>query len=230
MDRFVTKRAREPNEANEPDQATSGGKIPKADELPDQFGGLKTLALSKPNESILALEHQAVQHFEQFPLEKWYDLGQWLHNRQLLFGPRPGSHRTPHDEKIPDVLLQMFKHARESLLKECPHFGSIPEKPAGCAVNRYAVTENGKGSGLGPHQDKGAWIPLVIGVTLVESRKMSLSNDYKSRATERHTFTTEAGSVYGFRDEMYTKWFHESLKKGKSQKNTIYSITYRFLS
>lgn len=227
MDAFVTKRPRESDGAEE------AGKNPKSakGEAPvAQFGGLTTLALCSSNESILALEAQAVEHFGRFPLEKWYDLGQWLHNRQLLFGPRPGSHRTPHEETIPDVLMQIFKHARESMLKECPSFGDIPETPTGCAVNRYAVTDNGRGNGLGPHQDKGAWIPLVIGVTLVESRKMSFSNGYKARATERHTFTTEAGSVYGFRDEMYTRWFHESLKKGKSQKQTIYSVTYRFLA
>ena len=229
MDKFVIKRSRAAEETQETQETEQEQETHKNQPPPLKFGGLKSLALCNPNPAILALESEAVRYFEQFPVDEWYNLGPYLHNRQLLFGPRPGAHRTPHEDKIPDVLIEMFKHARKSLLEESPYFGTLPEQPTGCAVNRYAVTENGKGNGLGPHRDKGAWIPLVVGVTLVESRKMSLSNDYKQRATERHTFTTEPGSVYAFRDQLYTKWYHESLKKGRSQKNTIYSITFRFL-
>jgi len=221
MDRFVIKRPRETEETHH----TS-----KKPAVCSKFGGVQSLALCKPNQAIVALEAKAVECFEKFPIEQWYNLGEYLHNRQLLFGPRPGSHRSPHDEQIPQVLIDIFKHARESLLKEAPYFGQIPEEPAGCAINRYAPTDNGRGNGLGPHKDKGSWIPLVVGVTLVESRDMSFSNEYKTRATQRHRFTTEVGSVYGFRDDMYTKWYHESLKKGPRQRKTIYSITYRFLS
>lgn len=130
---------------------------------------------------------------------------------------------------MPRVLLDIFTHARTALLAEAPYFGDVPEIPYGCAINRYATTENGRGNGLGPHRDKGVWRPLVLGVTLVEARKMAFSNDYKEKATRRVEFTTARGSVYGFRDEMYTRWWHESLKKGLSQAKTIYSITYRFL-
>jgi hypothetical protein len=221
MDRFVIKR---PREAEGTQDAS------KKPAVQSTVAGLRSIALCKPNQAIVALESKAVECFEKFSIDKWYNLGDYLHNRQLLFGPRPGSHRSPHDERIPDVILEIFKHARKSLLEEAPYFGGIPEKPSGCAINRYAPTSNGRGNGLGPHKDKGSWIPLVVGVTLVESRKMSFSNDYKTRATQRHSFTTEVGSVYGFRDEMYTRWYHESLKKGPTQKRTIYSITYRFLA
>lgn len=218
MNRFVSKRPRESEETQE------------APRYVTQFKGVKNLTLCKPSQCILELEAEAVKCFEKFPIDQWYNLGEYLHNRQLLFGSRPGTHRRPHVEQIPDVLIDIFKHARKSLLEEAPHFGDVPEMPDGCAINRYATTDNGKGNGLGPHRDKGSWIPLVVGVTLVESRMMAFSDDYKARATQRHSFTTEAGSVYGFRDEMYTRWFHESLKKGRAQKRTIYSITYRFLS
>ena len=110
-----------------------------------------------------------------------------------------------------------------------PAFGDIPETPTGCAINRYPTTPNGNGSGLGPHKDKGKWIPLVVGVTLVESRRMKFSNDYKDKATQSHCIFTDRCSAYAFRDEMYTRWFHESLKKGPTQKKTIYSVTYRFV-
>lgn len=219
MDRFVSKRPRESEETQE----ASKRHVPL-------FKGVKNIALCKPNQCILGLEAEAVNYFEKFPIDQWYNLGEYLHNRQLLFGPRQGAHRSPHVEQIPDILINIFKHARKSLLEEASYFGDIPEMPSGCAINRYATTDNGKGNGLGPHRDKGSWIPLVVGVTLVESRVMAFSDAYKAQATQRHSFTTEAGSVYGFRDEMYTRWFHESLKKGRTQKRTIYSITYRFIS
>ena len=129
---------------------------------------------------------------------------------------------------MPPVLNRIFDLARTALLTGAPHFGDVPTVASGCAINRYAPTPNRKGSGLGPHRDKGLWMPLVVGVTLVESRRVVFSNDYKERATRRFELETKAGSVYAFRDEMYTQWFHESLKKGPSQQQTIYSITYRF--
>ena len=220
MDAFVTKSGKRPAEEAGP-SAKAARTAP--------FDGLTTLALCRPSPAILELETAAVEVFQTYPLDQWYDLGQWLHKRQLLFGPRPGQHRTAHSDVIPAPLLEMFKHARAALLAEAPDFGEVPETPSGCAINRYAPTLNGKGNGLGPHRDKGQWKPLVIGVTLVESRKMALADDYKEKAKRRYEFTTERGSVYAFRDEMYTKWWHESMKKGPSQEATIYSVTYRFL-
>ena len=220
MDAFVTKSGKRPAEEAGP-SAKAARTAP--------FDGLTTLALCQPSPAILELEAAAVEIFQTYPLDQWYDLGQWLPQRQLLFGPRPGQHRMAHSDVIPAPLLEMFKHARAALLAEAPAFGQIPETPSGCAINRYAPTNNGKGNGLGPHRDKGQWKPLVVGVTLVESRTMALADDYKEKAKRRYKFTTAPGSVYAFRDELYTKWWHESIKKGPSQKATIYSVTYRFL-
>jgi hypothetical protein len=189
------------------------------------------LVLTPSLSSIRRLEDQAVQLFLQYPVERWYNLGNILLNRQLLFGPRPTGQRQAHDNTMPPVLIEIYNHARNALLKDghSPAFTSLPSEPYACAINRYPVSSGATGSGLGPHKDTGAWKPLVIGVTLVEDRKMAFTNGYKSQATQRHVLQTKAGSVYAFRDEMYTDWYHESCKKKPpSQKQTIYSITYRF--
>ena len=229
MDRFVTKRPRETvDEQNERgrEESVAAKRSPPASR--PAFDGVVSLALCPPVQSILKLQAEALELFCEYPVERWYNLGPFLPNRQLLFGHRPGSHRTPHSETMPPVLNRIFEIARAALMIRAPHFGIVPTEASGCAINRYAPTPNKKGSGLGPHRDKGLWKPLVVGVTLVESRRVVFSNDYKERATRRFELETKAGSVYAFRDEMYTQWFHESLKKGPSQQKTIYSITYRF--
>lgn len=233
MDRFVVKRPRSPK-TQEGDAAEGHEKgDPKLPRAEHGVAGT-AIALTRPVSGIMELEQQAVDLFQEYPLDAWYNLGDYLPNRQLLFGPCEGAHhRTPHETTIPPVLLEIFSRARAALLDECPEFCSrggvpIPERCTGCAINRYARTENGRGNGLGPHRDKGSWQPLVIGVTLVESREMEFTDDYKERATHTVRLTTERASVYGFRDELYRRWFHASLKKGRSQAKTIYSITYRF--
>lgn len=175
-----------------PSNIVGSFRIPRKDDVEPgpHFDGVKTLALCKPSPGILEHEAAAIKVFEEYPLDQWYNLGQWLHNRQLLFGPRPGQHRAAHSDVIPAPLLEMFKHARAALLAEAPDFGEIPETPSGCAINRYATTPNGKGNGLGLHRDKGQWKPLVIGVTLVESRTMALSEEYKANAKRRYEFIT----------------------------------------
>ena len=183
------------------------GPFGKASSAPIQ----QTLALCRPSPGILEHEAAAVQVFETYPLDQWYDLGQWLHRRQLLFGPRPGQHRAAHSDVIPEPLLEMFKHARAALLAEAPDFGEVPETPSGCAINRYAPTLNGKGNGLGPHRDKGQWKPLVIGVTLVESRKMALADDYKEKAKRRYELP-RPGRCTPSRTNC-TRWWHESMKR-----------------
>lgn len=215
MDRFVTKRPR--------DEAASTSTVDKKAKttLPD------TIALCSPVQGICSLEADALRVFDEYDIERWYNLG-FLPRRQLLFGSSLGSHRTPHCEEIPQVLLDIFSHARDALIAEAPRFGRVPNKPSSCAINRYETTSNHVGNGLGPHRDQGKWKPLVVGVTLVESRDMAFSNDYKEKATLRYQITTARGSVYAFRDDIYTRWYHESLKKGRTQKHTIYSITYRF--
>ena len=217
MDRFLVKRPRTAD-------AEACAKRPRASGLP------VNLAVCAPVEAICAAEKTALELFDAYPVDSWYDLGPYLHNRQLLFGPRPGSHRTPHEERMPPVLLSIFAEARAALCAHSSHFADVPEVPSGCAINRYEPTANKRGSGLGPHRDKGLWKPLVVGVTLVESREMAFGEwGPNGEATRRHRITTQRGSVYAFRDELYTRWFHESLKKGPTQKRTIYSITYRFL-
>lgn len=188
---------------------------------------LPTLIAVTPSISeICKLEADALREFGKYPIEEWYNLGDFLKHRQLLFGARSESHRTPHDVAIPSVFCAIFKIARDALIAHNPKFGSIPDMPAGCAVNRYPTSTNGKGSGLGKHKDKGQWIPLVVGVTFVAGRRMMFSNRYEDQSVD-HVITTERGSVYGFRDEMYSDWWHASLKNN-IQSGTIYSITYRF--
>lgn len=205
----------------------------KRDETPMSLS--QELALCPCVDEICQLEADAVALFDAYEREQWYDLGvppACLKHRQLLFGQRGGDNpgRASHDVVMPPVLNEIYKHARSALMVH-PNgaFLDLPEEASGCAINRYDPTLNGKGSGLGPHRDKGAWKPLVVGVTLVESRQMVFSDDYKQNAKVTYKLPTERGSVYGFRDCMFTKWYHESLKKGASQQKTIYSITYRFL-
>ena len=81
MDAFVTKSGKRPAEEAGP-SAKAARTAP--------FDGLTTLALCQPSPAILELEAAAVEIFQTYPLDQWYDLGQWLPQRQLLFGPRPG--------------------------------------------------------------------------------------------------------------------------------------------
>lgn len=220
MDRFVTKTPRAVDK-----KRSRGDDVHRPEE---------GLALCSPVDAIRALEIDAIALFDSYPREQWYDLGKppmMLFKRQLLFGARGSDNpayfgRQSHDPSIPPVLLSIYRHARNAL---CKTFPDLPDEPSGCAINRYDPTENRKGSGLGPHRDAGAWKPLVVGVTLVEWREMAFSDGYKGQATKTHKIRTEPGSVYCFRDEMFTKWYHESLKKGAKHEKTIYSITYRFL-
>ena len=239
MQSFFSKRPRQtPSRADTADTADDGKRprlqlndvlqvAPEVQSFPHP-AGKTSLAITKSDPELLSLEPAAIQLFESYPIEEWYNLGNYLLNRQLLFGSRPSSHRTPHSEYMPQVLLDIFQRARTLLMSTAPKFGDIPLVPGGCAINRYPTTANGKGAGIGPHKDKGEWQPLVIGVTLVESRRVAFTQTYQQTPDKAHTVVTPAGSVYGFRDEMYTQWFHQVMKKGGTQRKTIYSITYRF--
>lgn len=219
MDKFVTRTPRED------DAAVAARK--RAREV--ETDRPSSIAATGPVDAILESEAAAIALFESFPCDEWYDLGPWLLRRQLLFGQRGSYHRRSHVEEMPALLLDIYRHARAALQGHSDRFGDLPDAPSGCAVNRYETTANGKGSGLGPHRDKGSWRALVVGVTLGEARSMAFSDGYKADARVTHVVPTARASVYAFRDEIYSRWYHESLKKGPSQQRTVYSITYRFL-
>ena len=141
MDAFVTKSGKRPAEEAGPSPRRPG----------PHLDGLTSLALCRPSPAILELETAAVEVFQTYPLDQWYDLGSGCPSASL-FGPRPGStgRRTRTSSPHP---LEMFKHARAALLAEAPAFGQIPETPRVChqPVRAHAMA---RAAGA-PHRDKG---------------------------------------------------------------------------
>lgn len=178
----------------------------------------------------LATAKACVDYLNRVPVDVWLTLGHGnrrLMNRQLLLGERD-SKRTVYADVLPPIFVQLFNEARASLVAEVTD-SDVPLVPSTCTVNRYPVTDPsiGRGSQLGFHQDKGPWRELVVGVTLgpVDWRVMQFL--HKPTKT-KHKVRTEPCDVYMFRDALYSDWHHASMKKNRKQKETIYSVTYRW--
>lgn len=182
-----------------------------------------------------------IDYLETIPVDEWITLGppnnprRQLKNRQLLLGPRANATnplRPVYTETLPPCFQRMYREVYTMARLQNPEWTTedlLPSIPKACTVNRYPVsnTDKGQGSQLGYHQDKGAWRPLVIGVTLGPVDWRTLAFRHPSTKTV-HKERTEPGDGYLFRNEMYTEWQHASLKRGSGQKETVYTVTFRF--
>tara|TARA_B100000787_G_C16120673_1_gene262512 strand:- start:168 stop:842 length:675 start_codon:yes stop_codon:yes gene_type:complete len=158
-------------------------------------------------------------------IDNWQDLiGKWgtLEKRRYGWGDSPIDKRNmstipPLIEKIGNELNIRFR----ALVPNLPHnFTS-------CTANRYPI-----GEGLGKHKDGGVWEPYVVGLTIGSSRHMEFYCEDK-RLESLH-IQTKRCSAYIFWGNMYTDYYHASLKGAKNgkyfQEGTAYSLTYRHVS
>lgn len=150
----------------------------------------------------------------------WQDLfGKWgtLFKRRYGWGDSIVDER--NEKTMPDIIRNVGDEVSDMFRSTVP---DLPTKFTSCTANRYPV-----GEGLGAHKDGPAWEPYVLGVTIGSSRHMQ----FRSDSGEKLTFLTKRCSAYIFWSDMYTDWYHSSMKGSNSgkyfQPGTAYSLTFR---
>ena len=149
---------------------------------------------------------------------EWQDIfGKWGNLRRYGWGDSPVDSR--NQTNIPKIIENTGEQLY-TLFR--PYVKNLPEKFTSCTANKYPI-----GEGLGAHKDGSVWKPFVVGLTLNGKRTMEFTNE----SGEKVQVLTKRCSAYIFFDEMYTDWYHASLKGKKEgkyyQDSTVFSLTYR---
>jgi alkylated DNA repair dioxygenase AlkB len=129
-----------------------------------------------------------------------------------------------HQEKIPEVLIKLATESLKILLESHPELFENNEvfknfSPETLVINRYNIGEK-----CGAHHDPPRENPLVIGITIQNSRTMRWRKD--TNKSVKYDILTEPRSVYCFWGDAFNCWTHESVAS-KKQKGVVFSLTFR---
>ena len=170
--------------------------------------------------SITFEEEQHLLELLQSKVIEWQDIfAKWgtLNKRRYGWGDSPVDSR--NEKNIPEVIENVGEKLY-TLFR--PYVTNLPEKFTSSIANKYPL-----GEGLGAHKDGSVWKPFVVGLTLNGNRTM----EFTKESGEKIQLLTKRCSAYIFFDDMYTDWYHASLKGKKNgkyyQDSTVFSLTYR---
>ena len=129
-----------------------------------------------------------------------------------------------HQEKIPEVFINLISNAISTLKNKNPElFNNYQEfrnfNPETLVFNKYEV-----GDKCGAHHDPPREEPLVIGITIGNTRKMRWRKD--SNKLIKYDIVTEPRSLYAFWGDAFNSWTHESVAS-KKQIGVVYSLSFR---
>jgi len=129
-----------------------------------------------------------------------------------------------HQEKIPNVFNDIITQALTTLkTKNLELFSNHTEfsnfHPETLVLNKYDI-----GDKCGAHHDPPRAEPLVIGITIGNSRKMRWRKD--TNILTKYDIVTEPRSLYAFWGDAFNSWTHESVAS-KKQKGVVYSLSFR---
>ena len=129
-----------------------------------------------------------------------------------------------HQEKIPDVFNNLISEALSKLNNKNPelfinHIEFSNFNPETLVLNKYEI-----GDKCGAHHDPPREQPLVIGITIGNTRKMRWRKD--TNKLIKYDIVTEPRSLYAFWGDAFNSWTHESVAS-KKQKGVVYSLSFR---
>jgi len=172
-----------------------------------------------PNIINLELEKEALLELDNY--QKWNPIQgkryKGTKDMRLGFGRH---HQLPIPEifnKISQKAIQIFSEKNPELFSEKVEFKYFT--PETLVINKYNI-----GDKCGAHHDPPRENPLVIGITIGNSRKMRWRNDKNKNI--KYDIITEPRSLYAFWGDAFNNWTHESVAS-KKQKGTLYSLTFR---
>ena len=171
---------------------------------------------------------EAIDYVRAIPESGWGKVQPRSHDRTRIRFGKQGFYRAKSGGELPPALRTLGEEAFESVRARLPPALAARFRPKNCVLNKYS-----KKKGVAKHTDANdKWVPLVIGVTLMQRPEDPVSSmQFESLPgapkLEKVRIGTPHRSVYVFFGDGFHRATHERVKGSAKQREDIYSFTFR---